>query len=355
MLEIRTATTPEELEAVQRFRYSIYVEELGRYQATADHAGHRLVDAEDEGSCVLYAVDGDEIVGTVRATWGGEGFSERQIEQYGLGPFLAELPHEVLAVGERMMIAPDRRGADVFMALGGPLDEWMQAHGVKVVLGACEPHLLSMYIALPQRPYAPRNINSPEAGYLIPMLSFIPGPGPEALVGLGDGSGLPRCIQLAIEGCGTVSSPELSDPETYWAGLRDTLTGLPVPIFDGMTEDEIRRCTARSNVIRCAESDRVLKKGGAARNVFVVLSGALEVNDGDHPVAVLLPGDIFGETAFVLQRPRTQNVDVLADGTRILSISERSLRKLTEEDPVVAAKLFGNLSRILCQRLVAAR
>ena len=37
-IEIRTADTDEEREAVYRFRYAVYVEEMGRYRATADHA-----------------------------------------------------------------------------------------------------------------------------------------------------------------------------------------------------------------------------------------------------------------------------------------------------------------------------
>src|SRR5581483_12277560 len=64
------ATTPEEEEAVYRFRYSVYVEEMGRYQGTADHAGRRLVEPEDDHSLIFFATDGDEVVATARLTWG---------------------------------------------------------------------------------------------------------------------------------------------------------------------------------------------------------------------------------------------------------------------------------------------
>jgi CRP-like cAMP-binding protein len=69
---------------------------------------------------------------------------------------------------------------------------------------------------------------------------------------------------------------------------------------------------------------------------------------------VLLPGDVFGETAYLLQTARTFNVDALSNDTRILSLSERTLRNLTDDDPVVAAKLLGNVSKILCRRLAKA-
>ena len=45
-LEVRTASTAEELEAIQRFRYGIYVEEMGRYLGTADHEHPLPVEAE---------------------------------------------------------------------------------------------------------------------------------------------------------------------------------------------------------------------------------------------------------------------------------------------------------------------
>jgi CRP-like cAMP-binding protein len=69
-------------------------------------------------------------------------------------------------------------------------------------------------------------------------------------------------------------------------------------------------------------------------------------------VAVLRSGDVFGETAFLLRCPRTFDVDVLEDGTRLLAISERTLRRLTTDSPITAAKFFANLARVLSSRLV---
>src|SRR3954453_9037436 len=160
-LEAGLATTDKEGEAIYRFRYNIYVEELGRYRAAADHDHRRLADAEDATSWLFYAAHGDEVVASFRITWGGDGFSRRQVEQYQLAPFLAELPPEVIAVGERTMIAPRWRGTDLMAALGAVSDPLSARHDVRVVFGAGEPHLISFYACL-QRPYGSRNINSPE-------------------------------------------------------------------------------------------------------------------------------------------------------------------------------------------------
>jgi hypothetical protein len=349
MLKIQLATTDDEREAIYRFRYPIYVEEKGFLQDTADHAGRRLVDPEDARSWIVYAENDGKVVASTRITWGGVGLSARQIEQYGVAPFLAELPAECLAVGERVMIASDWRGTELLDKLATALEPVMQEHGVLVVFGCCEPHLISYYCRY-QRPHGTRNINSDDA-YLIPLVSFRQGT--DALVGMGEGTGLPRCVQAVLDGTGTVRTPLLCNPNEYRAEVLATVGSLDAPVFADLDECELAEITARSSMIRCAEGDRVLKKGGDARNVYVVLSGALEVHDGDHPVAVLLPGDVFGETAFLLHQRRTYDVDALRDDTRILSLSERTLCKLMDDRPAVAVKFLANLSRVLCRRLTA--
>jgi CRP-like cAMP-binding protein len=69
---------------------------------------------------------------------------------------------------------------------------------------------------------------------------------------------------------------------------------------------------------------------------------------------VLSTGDAFGEMAFLLERPRTFDVDAATDEVRVLSLSEGALRKMIAEDPLVAAKLLLNISKMLCVRLIQA-
>ena len=218
---------------------------------------------------------------------------------------------------------------------------------MRIVFGACEPHLLSGYFRF-QRPYGTRNINSPDAGYLIPLVQFRPDE--ESLRGLGEGAGLPRCID-EMGGRSTVRSPLLGGLADYLRAVDAALAPLDASLFGGFTRQERRRCLERSNVIRCIRGDRVLKVGGIARNVFVVLDGRLEVVGGDRPVAVLGPGEVFGETAYLLETRRTFDVDVASEGAELLCLSEHCLRSLTADDPALASKLMGNLAVVLSRRL----
>ena len=193
--EVGLAETDEQKEAVYRFRYSVYVEEMGRYQDTADHEGRRLVEPEDEVSFVFYALEDGVVVGTARLSWGGNGFSERQIDEYSLAPFLGELPHEFVGVGERVMVVPRLRGTGLVDQLMERRNDVALEHDVRIQFSACEPHLLSLYLGQGRRTYATKNINTPEAGYLIPLVAFPEGP--ESLTGVGEGTAageLPECV-----------------------------------------------------------------------------------------------------------------------------------------------------------------
>jgi hypothetical protein len=298
----------------------------------------------------VYASHGGEVVASFRITWGGDGFSPRQIEQYQLAPFLAELPPEVMAVGERTMIAPSWRGTDLMAALGEVSEPISLAHDVRVVFGACEPHLISFYACL-QRPYGTRNINSAGAGFLIPLVSFPQEP--EALLEFGTGGQLPACVRHVLDSAGTVQSPLLLGDDEYERRVRGAIDALDGSVLDGLTDEDLTAVLRRSNVITCRVGDRLLKNGGSARNAFVVLDGELAVSrDGAH-VGTVGPGDVVGEMAYLLHQPRAFDVDVTRDGTQVLSLSERTLATLIDVSPTAAARFSANVARQLCQRLAA--
>lgn len=60
----------------------------------------------------------------------------------------------------------------------------------------------------------------------------------------------------------------------------------------------------------------------------MVLDGHLEARDADRLVGILTAGDVFGEMAFLLERPRSFDVYAARAGTRVLSLSEGETRKL---------------------------
>jgi hypothetical protein len=241
---------------------------------------------------------------------------------------------------------------------------------IQLTFGACEPHLLSLYLGNGHRTYSNRNINSPESGYLIPLVIVtediayfrsidafrsIGAPDVDSLRDFGEDARIPDCVERLITNSGSVISQRLTAPGSYWSEVHASLGELVenrISPLDGLSEEEAVRCLGRSSIIDCSPGDRVLKKGGVARNMFVVLDGTLEVKDGDTLVRVLGPGDVIGEVAFLLERPRTMDVYAATDDVRILSLSESTLRKMIASEPEFAARLLLNLSKVLCLRLL---
>ncbi len=361
---IHQAETEDEKQAVYRFRYDVYVEEMGRYGATADHANRRLVEPEDATARIFYAAEDGAVVATSRFCWGGDApFSTRLIEHYQLAPFLAEMAPERIAVGERGMVVPRLRGSEIFRELGHFTRHFISKNRIELIFGACEPHLLSLYVGQGCRTFSTRNVNSKEAGFLIPIVTVVEdveylrrigAPGAATAVDWGDDARIPDCVDRLITNGGNVISQRLTASGAFWAEVHtalDDLAGVRVAPFDGLSEEQAQRSLSKSNILSCAAGDRVLKKGGVARNMFVVLDGTLEVRDGDTLVRVLSAGDIVGEMAFLLERPRTADVYAATDA-RILSFSEGTLRKLIETDPDVAAHLLLNVSKMLCLRIL---
>jgi hypothetical protein len=360
-VELFRAESGREREALFRFRYSVYVEELGRYRGIADHRGRRLVEPEDAQS-VLYGVrQGGEVVGTGRVTFGADGFSARQIEQYGLGSFLADVPARLMAVGERFMVAPHLRRGTVTTQLRDFQREDVRGRNVRLAFGDCEPHLLSMNLSAGARTYAERNINSDEAGYLIPLMWLVSGTdGLAEAIGSVDDEGrpcLPQSVEAALARSGSVFSAAVTSPDDYWARVEALLERMgreELQAFAGFDESETQECVSRSNIVECAQGDRVLKEGGSSHNLFLVLDGTLEVRHRGKLINVLVPGDVFGEMAFLLELPRQSDVYAATPGVRIMSLSDGTLRKLMAEEPALAAKLLLNISRALCGRLIKA-
>jgi hypothetical protein len=364
-MHIGIAETEEEKRAVYRLRYDVYVEEMGRYQTVADHTQRMLYEEVDEQSRISYAAIDGEMVATARLTWGGAGpFPQRMINQYGLAPFLAELPPSAIAVGERAMVRPHLRGTDVLLKMIIKGMPWVNERRIQLIFGDCEPHLLNLYLGLGQRTYSKTNVNSAEAGYLIPLVTVVEdvaylrqlkSPLAECAHDFGDDARIPACIQRVFAEGGAVRSRLQMTSADYWSEVYSALSELEanrISALDGFTEDEAALCLEKSTIIECQASDRILKKGGVARNLFVVLDGTLEVRDGDAVQAVLSPGDVFGEMAFLLERPRTADVYAATDGARILSLSEAQLKKMVQSDPRIAAQLLLNISKMLCLRIL---
>jgi len=360
-VEIRFASSEEEREAVYRLRYATYVEEMHLYTGQAEHTQRWLKDADDSTTHLMYARVAEEVVGTLRMHLGGEGaISEPLATRFALERFLPLVPREQICVVSRFMVRQDMRGTAVPYRLILESIRFQLERAQELTFCDCQPHLLNLYLSLGFRPYL-GTYDHPEFGVMVPLvlvlrdrehLEWVGSPLRSLLAADVSISEVPARVAPLLEKARGVLSQELSDPDLYWREVHGLMGANRPAVFGGLSEQELQAVLASSHVIQCAPGDYLIRRGQVARTVFVVLSGTLEVRDGERVVAQVTEGEVLGEVAFLLSSSRISDVCATGSGAHVLCLSEKSLRALIDSSSRAAALLLLNLSRALAHKLM---
>lgn len=367
---VHVAKTREEMEAIYRFRYRIYVEELHRELGGVDHDKRMVTDAEDDKaySHHFYAGSVDDIEGVVRLrVWGpGEmpaAFSKK-FSMHLFGPAQARL--RSCEVG-RYMIDPKRRGALVLPSMARRTYEFL-AHeqAVDVSFCYCRPGLVDYYRRLGARPYGAdvfqeseglevplvsvlsdhdyyRRVGSPMAGW---VKNFF-GPGKRAPVDTRDFSHLFDDDHQHI----------VTDRHAVWGEVSNALHSTPGDgkFLDGLPEATVRELMKNGLLIEVPEGTLITREGHRERELYIVLKGEVEVFRGDESIARLGPGEVFGEMAFFrYEGTRSASVRALRD-SRIVTLRRKWIDDLGRSNPDGARAILFNLARVLAERAATAR
>jgi CRP-like cAMP-binding protein len=127
----------------------------------------------------------------------------------------------------------------------------------------------------------------------------------------------------------------------------------------GAVGDDVLEFLARKLVVLLPKAgDVVFHEGDPARDLFVVISGEMEVlkrsqSGVDARVAMLGPGDWFGEMSILDVQPRSATVRVLAP-SRLLKVGAADLDALYRHDTKAYAIIVLNIARELSRRLRVA-
>src|SRR5262245_39848802 len=101
---LRFAETEADHEAIYRFRYEIYVEEMGYSFPGVDHRRRCLADAIERPTRRLMAEEGGQLVGTLQFDWGAEcAFTDEERRIYRLSDFVALVGDESTMIATRFM------------------------------------------------------------------------------------------------------------------------------------------------------------------------------------------------------------------------------------------------------------
>ena len=126
------------------------------------------------------------------------------------------------------------------------------------------------------------------------------------------------------------------------------------PLFLGMNGYQIRKTILLSELREYGDGERLIEQGTMGRSMYVVVSGTIEVwrreGESERRLALLGPGDVFGEIGFVYATYRTADVRALGPVAALRFDHDRLKRDLVLF-PYIMAKLNFNIGGILGKRL----
>jgi CRP-like cAMP-binding protein len=131
-----------------------------------------------------------------------------------------------------------------------------------------------------------------------------------------------------------------------------------IGLFGALGDEVLGFLVGIVTVVTPAVGEVIFREGDEANAMYVVLAGEVEVTKKsrggvDARVAVLGPGDWFGEMSIVDIQPRSATVRTLAPG-RLMRMTASDLDALYRHDVRSYALIVLNLARELSRRLRVA-
>lgn len=126
------------------------------------------------------------------------------------------------------------------------------------------------------------------------------------------------------------------------------------PLFSNMNDYQRRKAVLISELNEFKENEILVEQDTTGRDMFLILSGTVDVirRDGENArtLARLEAGQIFGEIGYIRETKRTADVRATSDVTALRFDYDR-MQKDLKYFPNIVAKLNFNISYILGERL----
>ncbi|MBC7881279.1 MAG: cyclic nucleotide-binding domain-containing protein [Anaerolineae bacterium] len=367
-LAVKIATTTKEREAIFRFRYHVYVNELKLQQERADHHRQWLHDPYDDGAILFYIDDGREVVATLRRILGGSDsqWSSGWRNAFALDRF-AEFSPAALSVSDRFMVADRWRNS----TLAGQLVVAAYCHareqGLQFDFALSRLHLIDLYEHLGFRRYTRNYYEESHGGLLVPMVFVIEDTAYLRSVG----SPVARAARHFTDDSTTgewfcrqfVQQPpllpaRLGSPEQWWSQLACSLGGpleQRVSLLRGVSAREVKLLLKRSILHPVQGGEVILQPGTHLGALYIVVSGAVELSfpGCDRPAEMLRSGCCFGAEGILDSSP-SQSKAVAVGDVQLLVLPEVVLTQGLEAGSEAVRRVLINLAEDRQQLLPCA-
>lgn len=362
MVEIGIVSSVLERQDIYKLRYQVLVNEMGKNLNSADHNREIIVDDLDDTALLIYAKQENKLIASLRINIGP--FEVDMNTNFALEKFSNFKPDE-LSYFSHMVVDSNWWGTTILGRLLVLGFQELKNKGVKFCFIKSTPFMVQFYENMGFRRYK-ENYNDPDFGYLIPMI----------------------LVMEDVEHLRTVSSPfagiaakgqifsqtpvwfknnfpqllgvtnERALPiEDFWKFLATKLHESGTHLLNNLTEEEQKKFLSYGFILKAGTNDRIVRKGDHGNEMYVILSGAVDIRgtvDGkETSLSILGNGNVFGEMGFLSKMERSADALALTD-CEIIVLTQESIQKVMSEIPRITNKILFNLSLILCERLRSA-
>jgi len=122
-------------------------------------------------------------------------------------------------------------------------------------------------------------------------------------------------------------------------------------LFKGMNPADVAKIFARGMTTEFEAGTVIFEKGDKGDELYVILSGQVEIYDGAILFATLSKGDMFGEMALVSNEPRSASARTI-EMTSMLVLSNDAIHNVLSKE--AAIQILENIIVTLSQRLRTA-
>ena len=128
-----------------------------------------------------------------------------------------------------------------------------------------------------------------------------------------------------------------------------------ISLFETLLEHELAKIEKSCRPEKAAKDTVLFKEGEAGDRCYIILQGEVRIskfipNIGEEALAILKPGDYFGEMALIDNFPRSAHAIVNVDA-ELLTLSKTELDKILILDRELGYKLLWAFTRTLSKRL----
>ncbi len=128
-----------------------------------------------------------------------------------------------------------------------------------------------------------------------------------------------------------------------------------VKLFEGLSLSEMEKIEKISRMEAFAKEAVIFKEGEPGDRCYVITNGDVRIskfipNIGEEALAIMKPGDCFGEMALIDNFPRSAHAIANTD-VAVLAISKTDLDRIMIMDRDLAYKLLWAFTKTLSKRL----